>query len=283
MFEILTVEQLLERLSKYNHKELHIHHTWKPNHAAFTGDNGLQLQQNMRNYHVNSLGWSDIGQHVTLLPDGRFVTGRDFGKTPASIKGYNTGSFACEMLGNFDIGHDKLEGPQKESILKLAKWFDYRGKYIRFHRENSIKTCPGSSIDKQQFMEEVRGVKVDIQQAVPVVSKPKPPRKIVTGKDIFKELQRELNDQLRANLRVDGVPGTKTLNECPTVRQGAKGNITKWIQKRLIALGYNVGIWGADGSFGDGTYNAVKTFQKAKGLTPDGIIGQNTWKKLLGL
>jgi hypothetical protein len=109
----------------------------------------------MKRYHL-SLGWSDIGQHVTLLTDGLFVTGRDFGQTPASIQGYNTGAFAVETLGNFDIGHDVLQGAQKESLIKLAKYFNDKGKYVRFHRENAAKTCPGTSIDKAAFMEEVK-------------------------------------------------------------------------------------------------------------------------------
>ena len=155
MFEIITIEQLLSKLNNYNHVEIHVHHTWKPDHTDFNGSNGLQLQQGMRNYHVNSLGWADIGQHVTLLPDGKFVTGRDFGQTPASIAGFNTGAFACEMLGNFDIGNDVLEGNQKDSILRLAKYFKDKGRYVRFHRENSGKTCPGTSIDKTVFMNEV--------------------------------------------------------------------------------------------------------------------------------
>lgn len=156
MFEIITIDELIKRLDKYNHKELHVHHTWRPEKKNYNGKNGIELQQGMRNYHVNNLGWSDIGQHVTLLPDGRFVTGRDFGKTPASIKGYNTGAFAVEMIGNFDKGHDVLEGAQKDSIVKLARYFDKKGKYIRFHRENSTKTCPGSGIDKNEFIKWVR-------------------------------------------------------------------------------------------------------------------------------
>lgn len=157
-FKIITIDELLKLLSKYNHRELHVHHTWRPNHKNFKGNNGIELQQGMRNYHVNNLGWSDIGQHVTLLPDGTFVTGRDFGQNPASITGKNTGAFAVEMLGNFDIGNDKFEGKQKESMLRLAKYFDDRKRYVRFHRENSSKTCPGTSIDKTKFMQEVRAL-----------------------------------------------------------------------------------------------------------------------------
>ncbi|NJD02038.1 MAG: hypothetical protein FIA99_05460 [Ruminiclostridium sp.] len=161
-FETITVDELLNRLNNYNHKELHVHHTWSPSHKDFNGTNGIRLQEAMERYHMapepQGRGWQAIGQHVTLLPDGLFVTGRDFSMTPASITGYNTGAFACEMLGNFDTSHDAFEGKQKVSALKLAAYFDDKGKYIRFHRENSTKTCPGTLIDKNTFMQEVRAL-----------------------------------------------------------------------------------------------------------------------------
>lgn len=37
---------------------------------------------------------------------------------------------------------------------------------------------------------------------------------------------------------------------------------------------------GADGSYGSGTVNAVKAFQGAKRLDPDGICGEDTWYAL---
>ena len=159
MFEIITVDELIKRLAKYNHKELHIHHCWKPNHEIYYNKpDGIYWQEAMASFHINTNGWSDIAQHVTLLPDGRFATGRNFGMDPASITGYNNDAFAVEMIGDFDIGNDVLEGRQRESIIGLSRWFDNRGKYIRFHRENSSKTCPGTSIDKTEFMNEVKGV-----------------------------------------------------------------------------------------------------------------------------
>ena len=77
------------------------------------------------------------------------------------------------------------------------------------------------------------------------------------------------------------MPGANTLAGCPMLKQGATGNITKLAQERLNALGYNTN--GIDGIFGSGTYNAVVKYQKNNGLGSDGIIGRNTWKKLLGL
>lgn len=98
-----------------------------------------------------------------------------------------------------------------------------------------------------------------------------------------RELQSECNRQGFSNQKVDGDPGDKTLKGCPTLRKGAEGNITKLMQERLISLGYDLGKHGADGDFETDTYNAVVKFQKDNGLTADGIIGQNTWRKLLNL
>lgn len=149
-----SIEQLIKILDRYNHKFLHVHHTWKPSHNNFTGFNHQKLQDGMRIYHIEKLEWSDIGQHTTLFPDGVFLSGRDFGRSPASIKGYNENAFAVEMLGNFDIDNDKLEGEQLKSILGLVRYFvEKHGKdSVIFHREHSNKTCPGTSIDKEKLI-----------------------------------------------------------------------------------------------------------------------------------
>lgn len=99
----------------------------------------------------------------------------------------------------------------------------------------------------------------------------------------FSFLQHQLNVQFGAGLAEDNIPGTLTLNACARciVKQGARGDITKWIQNRLNKLGFNCGF--ADGIFGNMTANAIKSFQRKYGLVADGIIGINTWRKLLGL
>ena len=99
--------------------------------------------------------------------------------------------------------------------------------------------------------------------------------------DWVRRLQTECNAQGFSKQTVDGIPGKNTLAGCPTVRQGAKGGITKLLQERLNSQGFNCGT--VDGIFGSNTANAVKAFQRANGLSVDGIVGQNTWRKLLGL
>lgn len=49
------------------------------------------------------------------------------------------------------------------------------------------------------------------------------------------------------------------------------------MQKKLIKLGFSCGGAGADGDFGQATYNAVKNFQrKIGGILIDGIAGCQT-------
>ena len=85
---------------------------------------------------------------------------------------------------------------------------------------------------------------------------------------------------------VEEKPATKTevcTVEVNVLRKGAKGDNVKALQILLIGRGYSCGSYGADGDFGNATYNAVKAFQKAKGLSVDGVCGPKTWNKLLGV
>lgn len=65
-----------------------------------------------------------------------------------------------------------------------------------------------------------------------------------------------------------------------TLRKGDKGPVVKYAQKLLIEKGYSLPKYGVDGDFGSETLNSVKAFQKANGLTADGVIGAKTWAKL---
>ena len=70
-------------------------------------------------------------------------------------------------------------------------------------------------------------------------------------------------------------------SDYPTLKKGARGNITKLVQEKLVSLGYNTN--GIDGIFGSATKKAIISFQKSNGLVADGIVGINTWKKLINI
>ncbi len=74
-----------------------------------------------------------------------------------------------------------------------------------------------------------------------------------------------------------------TVIELPILLKGTEGDTIKAIQTLLIGYGYSCGKAGADGNFGNSTYNALKTYQKDKGLVVDGCCGAGTWSSLLGI
>jgi hypothetical protein len=67
------------------------------------------------------------------------------------------------------------------------------------------------------------------------------------------------------------------------LKRGSKGKAVKALQHLLMAYGCNCGGYGADGSFGTGTENALRSYQETHGLTADGVCGPATWAKLLGV
>ena len=93
---------------------------------------------------------------------------------------------------------------------------------------------------------------------------------------------------------VDGVAGSKTLSRMyssdamaataanvsyETVSKGMKGEIVVEIQDCLVQYGYLDEVTGV---YDDATVNAVKAFQSANGLTPDGKCGERTLLILFG-
>lgn len=77
-----------------------------------------------------------------------------------------------------------------------------------------------------------------------------------------------------------GKNGGKTcMVELNVLKSGSKGNQVKTLQRLLNAIGYSCGD--VDGSFGPKTNEAVKKFQKVRGLEVDGSVGPKTWAALL--
>ena len=64
----------------------------------------------------------------------------------------------------------------------------------------------------------------------------------------------------------------------PMVYRGSRGDAVRRLQELLHKKGFDCGA--VDGIFGSKTYAAVAAFQKANGLSADGIVGPLTWGKL---
>ena len=56
-----------------------------------------------------------------------------------------------------------------------------------------------------------------------------------------------------------------------------KGEDVAVLQRYLTSNGYDIGRFGIDGVYGRSTKEAVKEFQRASGITIDGIAGKDTF------
>ena len=85
-----------------------------------------------------------------------------------------------------------------------------------------------------------------------------------------------------AQTTTQATASTLTVTGLPLLRYGDKGEYVRSAQLLLIGRGYSCGWYGADGEIGQDTYNAIIAFQRASGLQQDGIIGAQTWARLIG-
>ena len=175
---------------------VHMHHTWRPNHAQFKGHDSIVA---MWRYHTQEKGWSDIAQHITIDPNGQIWLGRNWNSAPASALGRNgdrnAGPFMFEMIGDFDLGRDPFGGSQKDTALSVIalvqRRFGLPVESLWFHNMMSGKTCPGNSIDYQQTLREVRRQRArmdEVQLVLATMAAPFPPDTYAPDQDIEQAL-----------------------------------------------------------------------------------------------
>lgn len=182
--QVLTLAELESVLDAWTPlrriREVHIHCTDHPNHAEFRG---LASVEAMRRFH-QSIGMSDIAQHLTADPAGLLWTGRPFDAMPASVRGHNgtsqAGPFMIEMVGLFDENKDVFDGEQKAVVQSVVcavlRKFALDETAVLFHREhpNTGKTCPGNALDPNAFRQEIH----ELLGAAPRVVEVRVPRSV---------------------------------------------------------------------------------------------------------
>ena len=65
----------------------------------------------------------------------------------------------------------------------------------------------------------------------------------------------------------------------PVLRTGSQGGHVRTLQ--ILLNRYDRARLTEDGIFGGGTEHAVRLYQRKRGLTVDGVVGQRTWAQLL--
>lgn len=80
--------------------------------------------------------------------------------------------------------------------------------------------------------------------------------------------------------RVTGAEARLAKADAPTLCRGQRGRWVRHLQRLLALAGFDPGP--VDGIFGARTEAAVRAFQRADRLKPDGVVGPVTWKALAG-
>jgi N-acetyl-anhydromuramyl-L-alanine amidase AmpD len=131
-------------------------------HCTATAPGKEVSVETIRQWHL-ARGFSDIGYHYIVQPDGRIDLGRDIDIPGAHVKGDNKYSIGVSMVGLWD--NDTMPDPKgaqemaaAQLIAELCKMYDIVPKSYRLllHREahlhrpgvpNPHKSCPGMNIE----------------------------------------------------------------------------------------------------------------------------------------
>lgn len=130
-------------------------------HHSLTADSGTVSWNAIRKYHMDIMGWDDIGYPLGLELVGQhyeIFMGRMMTVQGAHTKGQNKDSLGICFIGNFDLGPPSAN--QWNLGIKLVKSlleiFDIPRWKVFGHRNFASKTCPGKHFDMNKFRKELR-------------------------------------------------------------------------------------------------------------------------------
>ncbi|MCP3013120.1 peptidoglycan recognition protein family protein [Nocardiopsis dassonvillei] len=132
-----------------------VHHTATPNSTNYSLDHALNLSRSIQNHHMDTNGWSDTGQQLTISRGGYVMEGRD--RTPEAIAAGNhvVGAHVANnnntCIGIENEGLYTSVGPTAaltDALVQTLAWLC--GAYglnphsaILGHRDFNATACPG--------------------------------------------------------------------------------------------------------------------------------------------
>lgn len=226
-----------------------LHHTTGSNLGR---EDSAEWLRAIQAYHMDERGWWDIGYNLAVDRFGTAFMLRGWTKLGAHIAGHNTGNIGIVLLGDGRRSSNLTPAAMRtiEGLTGEASGKAGRALTIRGHGELAATACPGDDLQRW------------IDQGLP----------------LDPDDEQEEDDGM---MRLAPKPLIK-----PTRNRPARGSNheqeTIRVQSELTwvhGLGGEVGA--IDGWPGPRTAAAVRTFQRRRGLGVDGIVGPETWPRLL--
>ncbi|WP_067606739.1 peptidoglycan recognition protein family protein [Nocardiopsis listeri] len=131
-----------------------VHHTATPNSTDYSLDHGLNLSKSIQNHHMDTNGWIDAGQQLTISRGGYVMEGRD--RTPEAIAAgqhvvgthvanYNSSAIGIENEGTYTSASptQALTDSLVETLAWLCGAYGLNPSAIVGHRDFNATACPG--------------------------------------------------------------------------------------------------------------------------------------------
>lgn len=200
--------------------------------------------EDIHRWHLNN-GWAGAGYHFLVRKDGSIYRLRPENKVGSHAKGSNSDSLGICFEGSYMT--ETMPEAQKKAGKELVAYLKSKYGITKVQRHSDVypTSCPGTNFPFNEIAE-------------------------ATGKVNANEIK---------NNSGNNNGGSKN-NSSTFLKVGSRGAAVQDVQKKLVALGYNIGSSGADGVFGNDTKNAVIKFQKNSKIDADGIVGSQTLAKL---
>lgn len=113
----------------------------------------------IRRWHVQDRGWSDIGYHYIIDRDGKVVEGRPVDRAGAHTKGHNKNTIGVCLIGGHgsaktDDFMDNFTHAQRMALLpiiiqeqkKASRFFPGIVLKVSGHNQYASKACPGFDV-----------------------------------------------------------------------------------------------------------------------------------------
>ena len=123
-------------------KGIVLHHTYSPRASEYKG---LATISGIWRYHTQNKGWSDIGYHFLVGPDGSIWLGRPLARAGAHCPGANNTHIGVCIIGNF-LEESLTEAAQKSATVlyrALCHRFKLDAGDMSLHKEWRDTSCPG--------------------------------------------------------------------------------------------------------------------------------------------
>ena len=285
-----------------------VHHTDTPNTTDLSQAHAFALARSIQQSHF-SRGWIDSGQHFTISRGGYTMEGRHRSLEQVQLGLHQVQGAHCTGQNDVAVGIEN-EGnymaTQPPAVLYnqlvamcayICQQYGIPSSQIYGHRDFLATDCPGDVLyDKLPQLRSDVAARLGGPPARvwPLVQTGDSGERVKTVQYLLRARGYSVtvdgafgpgtqsavqSFQTSKGLTADGIVGAQTWEALiQTVQVGSSGDAVRAVQSQLVAHGYSLTV---DGAFGSGTQSIVKSFQSSHSLGADGIVGPDTWSKLV--